>query len=654
MVEKNIRTEILLELVFSTSGELNDQLILKKSIPLYLRKLNCFLVGILKNTENKLKETMLIPIVASKSREWGSVKSYFTNRKPLGDEPCSQLFLEGSYYYAYSLNTYGVLVLGRKKPFDETFTYELQPVLNHLGMILIQMREIEQRERAEKSLRESELRLRTISDTTTTGIFIYNDEKILYANRAAERFTGYCIAELMTLKILDLVHPDFKDIFQEHRLDNQQGKKDSSHFETKILPNNREECWMDINIGVMEWMGEQAGIISAFDITKRKEMEEDIIKAKEKAEESDRLKTAFLNNISHEIRTPLNAITGFSALLTMPDNDPVSQSMYIDSILKSSDHLLSIVYDIIDMSNIEAKAANIQISKVNLNTIIDKLYKQFLNSASDKKLNIFKKTALQFEKAAIKTDPSKLIKILSNLISNAIKFTTTGNISFGYEVKGSFIEFFVSDTGIGIPHELHSKIFEKFFQVEKDLGRQFEGTGLGLSICKAFVENMGGEIWLHAESGSGSTFYFTLPYEKPGLPVKPEIQLSEVSIPAPKKLRTALIAEDNQINFDLMKTYLESIDFNIIQAVNGIDAVEICRTQKNIDLILMDIKMPGLDGYTATRQIREFLPDVTIIAQTAYSENKEDAIKNGCNDFISKPFTQKQFISKVMESINIS
>jgi PAS domain S-box-containing protein len=653
MVVKNVQTETLLELVFSASGETVEHLILKKSIPIYLRKLNCFQAGVLKSTENKLEETILIPVVASKSREWGSVKSYFANRKLSENEPCSKLLLEGSYFYAYSLSTYGVLILGRKRPFDEIFTHELEPVVNYLGMVLIQSSEIEQRKRAEKSLKESELRLRTISNTTTAGIFIFNGERIVYANRAAERLSGFSIAELMTLKMPDFVHPDFKDMFQKHILDNQPGKIVSPHFEIKILPKNREECWMDINIGVIEWEGEQAGIISAFDITRRKQVEEDLVKAKEKAEESDRLKTAFLNNISHEIRTPLNAITGFSALLTLPDNDPDSLSMYIESILKSSDHLLSIVYDIIDMSNIDARAANIQISKVNLNKLTDKLYKQFLNPASDKNLNIVSKPALPFEKADIMTDPSKLIRILSNLISNAIKFTIKGEVTYGYELKDSFVEFFVSDTGIGIPHELHSRIFEKFYQAERNLDRKFEGTGLGLSICKAFVKNLGGEIWLHSEYGNGSTFYFTVPYVKPVPPEESEVQVDEGSFPGPQNRRTALVAEDNQINFDLISAYLAKINFNVIRAVNGFDAVKICRSQKGIDLILMDIKMPGLDGFAATRQIREFLPDVLIIAQTAYSDNKEDAINSGCNDFISKPFTIEQFISKVREYIDV-
>ena len=390
------------------------------------------------------------------------------------------------------------------------------------------------------------------------------------------------------------------------------------------------------------------------DITDKKQILNDLILAKEKAEESDRLKSAFLNNISHEVRTPLNAITGFSALLTMPDNDPATVSMYIETILKSSDQLLSIVHDIIDMSNIEAKASNIAIKTVNLKSLVDRLYKQFLPPASEKNLNLKINTAPSSEDLELLTDPSKLEKIFSNLINNAIKFSQKGTITFGYELKRSFVEFFVKDSGIGIPFEEHSKIFDKFYQVEKNLNRQFEGAGLGLTICKAFVEYLNGKIWLESEPGISSTFYFSLPFTKPVSHEEPIIKLSEALTASQNKQKTALVVEDNLINFRLIETFLGTIKFNVIHAVNGLDAVEICKTQKDIDLILMDIKMPRMDGYTAISKIREFLPDIVIIVQTAYPDNKENAISKGCNDFISKPFTIEQFILKVKENISIT
>ena len=407
------------------------------------------------------------------------------------------------------------------------------------------------------------------------------------------------------------------------------------------------------NNPILDEKGNIVGFISINrDITERKQAESELIKAKEKAEESDRLKTAFLHNISHEIRTPMNAIIGFSALLTIPDNTFETQSMYIESIQKGSDHLLLIINDIIDISSIEAKVTNTQISKVNLNSKIERLCKQYLRGASEKNISLFYKTALPTERADIMTDPSKFVRVFSNLISNAIKFTLKGQVIFGYELKDTFIEFFVSDTGIGIPVELHSKIFENFYQVEKSLNRQFEGTGLGLPICKAFIEHLGGKIWLKSEPGKGSTFYFTLPFVQPVPIAESGTQVAESGKNSSHRTKTALIAEDDKSNFNLIKTFLETLDIRVIHAVNGIEAVEICRSQKNIDLILMDLRMPDMDGYTAVRQIREFCPDVIIIAQTAFSDDKEAALKSGCNDFISKPFTLEQFISKVKENLN--
>ena len=270
------------------------------------------------------------------------------------------------------------------------------------------------------------------------------------------------------------------------------------------------------NNPILDEKGNIVGFLSINrDITERKKAESELILAKEKAEESDRLKTAFLNNISHEIRTPMNAIMGFSSLMGIPGTSSEMQTSFVETIQNSSNQLLSIINDIVDISSIEAKATNTRISKVNLNSKIDKLCKQYLHAASEKNICLFYKTALTTEKADIMTDPSKFFRVFSNLISNAIKFTLKGQVTFGYELKGSFIEFFVSDTGIGIPVELHSKIFENFYQVEKSLNRQFEGTGLGLSICKAFIEHLGGKIWLESEPGRGSTFYFTLPFVQP-------------------------------------------------------------------------------------------------------------------------------------------
>jgi PAS domain S-box-containing protein len=509
----------------------------------------------------------------------------------------------------------------------------------------------QKRLRAETNLRKFMLGIENSSD----GIFITDiNGTIDYVNPAFEKIYGFERSETLgknprILKSGLRTLEDYKLLWNTLLA----GKPVKHEIKNKT----KDGMLIDIeasNNPIIDETGKIIGFLSINrDISVRKQALADLVLAKEKAEESDRLKTAFLNNISHEIRTPLNAITGFSALLTVPDNSFEEQSMYIESILKGSDHLLSIISDIIDISSIEAKATNTQLTKVNLNTRIEKLCKQYLPEASEKNISLIYKTALTYERAELLTDRSKFDRILSNLISNAIKFTLKGQVIFGYELKGSFIEFFFSDTGIGIPVELHSKIFENFYQVEESLNRQFEGTGLGLPICKAFIEHLGGKIWLQSEPGKGSTFYFTLPYVQSVPIAESRTQAPESEITTLHREITALVAEDDEINFKLIKSFLATVDIKVIQAVNGIEAVKICKSQKNIDLILMDIRMPGIDGYTAARQIRELRPDVIIIAQTAYSDDKDAALKNGCNDFISKPFTLEQFISKVKNNLKI-
>jgi PAS domain S-box-containing protein len=387
------------------------------------------------------------------------------------------------------------------------------------------------------------------------------------------------------------------------------------------------------------------------DISERKKFETELIGAKNKAEESDRLKTAFLHNISHEIRTPMNAIIGFTALMSEPDISPENKITFIETIQGSSNQLLSIINDIVDISNIETNLVKLHITEFNLNKSFESLYEQFLPVAKKKNIYLGFKTGLGDDEAIIQTDSTKLIQVISNLINNALKFTSEGQIIFGYSLNGPMLEFFVSDTGIGIPDEQHDMIFNRFYQVENTISRQYEGTGLGLSICKGYVELLGGRIWLTSEHKKGSVFYFTIPNNQINTQNFSEPPEEHSEIPATKKPDTILIAEDDLNSFKLMTNYLANQNFKIIHAINGIEAVETCRSRNDIALVLMDIKMPLLDGYSATRQIREFLPEINIIAQTAFYDDKEKALANGCNDFISKPFTKDHLISKIREQL---
>jgi PAS domain S-box-containing protein len=261
--------------------------------------------------------------------------------------------------------------------------------------------------------------------------------------------------------------------------------------------------------------GESVGRVWSFrDITQRKIAEQEIIAAKEKAVESDKLKTAFLQNVSHEIRTPMNAILGFSSLLNDPDLSQDERVQYTDILFQSGTQLLSIINDIVDIANIEAGQTTLKMKNVNINTLLRGLNDQFGIKAREPGVALNLTITREDNESDVITDNTKLIQILSNLLNNAIKFTMEGSINYGYSLRDGFLEFFVNDTGIGISEEHHEKIFTRFYQVGGALSRHFGGTGLGLSICKAYAELLGGRIWLESKPGSGSSFKFTIPYKK--------------------------------------------------------------------------------------------------------------------------------------------
>lgn len=382
------------------------------------------------------------------------------------------------------------------------------------------------------------------------------------------------------------------------------------------------------------------------DITERKKVEEELIRAKDKAEESDRLKTAFLHNISHEIRTPMNAIVGFSTLLSEPDGDVQSRQSYTEIIMQSSDHLLSIITDIVDISNIEANLVKAVKNDVNVNTILKSVFNKYCLQAARMNLELSFFPDLSDSDAVILTDGTKLTQILSNLVNNAFKFTAEGFIRFGYLVKNDFLEFYVTDTGIGIPEEHYSLIFDHFYQVENSKSRMFEGTGLGLAISKAYVELIGGRIWVSSEVGTGSSFFFTIPFHKQNTKVENMTKDSvQKDYDFPERI-TILVAEDVDSNFKLIQFFLSKSNVNILRAKDGKEAVAKVSSEK-IDLVLMDIKMPVMDGYTATKIIRETNKNIPIIAQTAYADDNDVAMGCGCSSFISKPFDRHGLLKAI-------
>ncbi len=368
--------------------------------------------------------------------------------------------------------------------------------------------------------------------------------------------------------------------------------------------------------------------------------------AKENAEESNKLKTAFIHNISHEVRTPMNGIIGFSELLNDPEITPDKQKEYSKIIIDSSNQLITIIDDIIEISRLQTNQVKLHLEEVNFNELLQLLFSKFQSKAILKNIAIHLDNKLTDEEGTILMDRSKLNKILSNLIDNAIKFTKKGIVEISTQIKDDFLVISIRDTGIGIKSEDQEIIFRNFSQSEKEVTKSYDGLGLGLSIAQKNAQLIKGAISFTSTLNKGSNFILTVPYHPIFDPNKDTaIVASENSKQNPIK-QVVLIVEDGDINFLFLKTVLLKMTgykFVIHRAENGKQAVDICEDNENIDLILMDIRMPVMDGYTATKRIKKIRPKLPIIAQTAYSteEDIQKALDAGCDDFVSKPVDRK-------------
>ncbi|MFZ4546248.1 MAG: PAS domain S-box protein [Bacteroidales bacterium] len=382
----------------------------------------------------------------------------------------------------------------------------------------------------------------------------------------------------------------------------------------------------------------------------------DLNVAKLQAEESDRLKSAFLANMSHEIRTPMNGILGFAEILKDPELTGDQQKEYIKIIEKSGNRMLNIINDIVDISKIESGLMKTDIKESDVNEQIEYIYTFFKPEVEAKGMKLSFNTTLSAKEATILTDREKVYAILTNLVKNAIKYSKQGSIELGYKIVETqciaSLQFYVKDTGIGIPVARQEAIFERFIQADITDKMARQGAGLGLAITKSYVEMLGGEIWVESQEGEGSTFYFTLPYnqiDETNSSVQSAVTANEKSNWS-KKLKI-LIAEDDEASEMLISLMVNTFGREILRVETGIDAIESCRNYPDIDLILMDIQMPVMGGYEATRQIRGFNQQVIIIAQTAYglSGDREKAIEAGCNDYISKPINKIDLLALIQK-----
>lgn len=379
------------------------------------------------------------------------------------------------------------------------------------------------------------------------------------------------------------------------------------------------------------------GIIQ--DITNSKLAKSELIEARLKAEESDMLKSAFMQNMSHEIRTPMNGIIGFVELLRNHAISEEKRVYYLDMVAKSSNQLLRVVTDIITISSLHTNQEKLNIKLVNINHIINNLYNKFKSGADAAGIQLIRMCPLEDAAAEILTDEVRLTQVITNLMLNASKFTKEGYIEFGYIVRKEILEFYVKDTGIGVSPEQHKVIFERFRQADLSISRMYGGTGLGLSISKGLVELLGGQIWIDPEQKKGAKFCFTIPYSRVS-----KISDAGGEISGNDRL-SILVAEDELVNYLLLKEILPQKNFHLEYAKNGYDAVEYCKTN-TVDVILMDIKMPVMDGYEATRLIKASYPDIKIVACTAYALPEEVGTFNDRFDgYITKPVKRSELLS---------
>ena len=427
------------------------------------------------------------------------------------------------------------------------------------------------------------------------------------------------------------IYPDDRGIFEAIYNRLLAGESCKIDLELRLdLLNTGEYKWVDLK-GVAQEFDERGKVTKILgfiaDIQKRRDDEQALIEAKHRAEESDRLKSAFLANVSHEIRTPLNAIVGFSEVIAHTESE-CEREEYLDIVKANSNLLLHLINDILDLSRIESGKMEFIDENIQMDELCEELRQMHqMRIKNDVKI-IFERPAASL---TIVSDSHRLRQLYSNLISNAIKYTEKGAITFGYKLKGDMMEGYVRDSGSGIPAEKLNNVFGRFEKL--DLLKQ--GFGLGLSICKSILDKMGGEIWVESELGVGSCFYFLIPcngtFPVAGEQNKPLI----------------LVAEDMDCNYELVKAILEE-RYSVLRANDGIDVVTKYESSKP-DLILMDVRMPGLDGLSAAGIIRELNPTIPIIATTAFAfeTDREMALAAGCNEYMSKPLEAEKLKTMV-------
>ncbi|MCD4769397.1 MAG: response regulator [Bacteroidales bacterium] len=503
----------------------------------------------------------------------------------------------------------------------------------------------------EKELHEKILSLDAAVNGTGSGLWDWNmstDELILNDNWfdmlgfTRDQF-GKIYDKFGYKTFADFVHPE--DLVKVEKELEKHFRRETDYYRLEIRMKTIDNSWKWILAAgkVWEWDNDKPvrmiGIHT--DIDYRIRIEDQLKVAINKAEESDKLKTAFLANISHEIRTPMNGIVGFLELLENPGVTGEQRDEYMRFIKKSSTQLLNIINDVVDISKIETGQITLHEASVDLDQLLGDLLTHYKSILKNKDVVVTYDLNLSEGERMIIVDETKLRQILSNLISNAIKFTPKGRIQVSCKKADKFIQFCVCDTGSGIPEYLHKEVFERFRQVDYSMTRLKEGAGLGLSISKAYIEKMGGSVWLKSEADKGSEFFFTIPFKKAGAKTVKESGNRRGGF---TDNATILVVEDEVYNFMFVEQIIQKMGYKVLHAENGEQALQMVETVPDISLVLMDIRLPGMDGYEATTRIKKLNRNLPVIALTALalSGDRERALDAGCDDYLKKPILMEE------------
>ncbi|MBN2682899.1 MAG: PAS domain S-box protein [Bacteroidales bacterium] len=541
-----------------------------------------------------------------------------------------------------------------------------------LGYIAV-ITDITTRKRTEEALIKSEEQYRRLANNLRDVIWSIDLKfKSLYISESVFDFLGYTSEEYIETPLVELLIPEswrlVEDTFNIEYSSLLKGVLDLKNF-SKVIElgykhKNGNIVWGEVNISATtDELGNIIGLHGVTrDITERKQFDSMLMDAKEKAETADKLKSTFLANMSHEIRTPMNGIIGFADLLRLPETTQDQRNEYHEYIRSSCNILLQLIDDIIDLARIEAGEMTISKEIFRIYPLMLKRYEFFeqeKNRHEKDNVSFVMSVESDMKQVVVNTDMHHLEKILNNLLSNALKFTEKGEVEIGCKKQKSGVLFFVRDTGIGIAEERVDEIFERFRQLDyMPDKRKYGGTGMGLTISKNLVNLLGGDIWVESEEGKGSAFYFVIPdiieeneeqaelYEEI---TKKEVEISTSNFDWSDKV--ILIVEDDDLNFKFIQSALFSTKASILWATDGKDAVDTCKTIPNIDLVLMDIQLPVMDGFEATKLIKSFRPDLPIIAQTAVVmvDKRKKVFDVGCSDYLTKPILPEDLLRKISE-----